>query len=518
MKQKVSKIRKDVVQPTIFTIFGITGDLAKKYLLVSLYNLCAAGELPAQFYLVGYGRRKWSDAEMKAFVVKSLKGALPKFNSKIAGRLLRNAYYVVGDFATPGDYINLKKFLAKLERDAGMHLNKIFYVATAPLYYPEIFKQLGSHGLAHSTKLEQTRILIEKPFGTDAKSAASLNKILHAHFTEEQIFRVDHYLGKLPIQNILSFRFGNGIFEKIWNSQHIDNIQISAVMEDVGIEGRGAFYDETGALLDVVQNHIMQVVALVCMDAPFNMDAECVSERKAQLLKKVRISQDGRDVVRGQYSGYTREQDVRMNSNTETFVALKLFVDTPAFRGVPIYIRTGKALDRRFTDVVVQFKQDSVHFLGNKKHGIDPNLLSIRVQPEESISLRIMVREPGFETQLKPAQMDFCYPPNGEGAYSPSAYEKVIYDALHGDQVSLVRSDVLMQQWRIVDALQKKWRSYPLEIYKQGSEGACEPAQSFRARRHAVVERGNAVLPCATAETSEEKVGLLLNHVVQRPL
>jgi glucose-6-phosphate 1-dehydrogenase len=256
-------------------------------------------------------------------------------------------------------------------------------------------------------------------------------------------------------------------------------------MEDIGIEGRGAFYDETGALLDVVQNHIMQMVALICMDAPFNMDAGCISDQKEKVLKKVRISQDARDVVRGQYDGYTREENVNPKSGTETFVGLKLFVDTPAFKGVPIYIRTGKKLDRRYTDVIVQFKQDSVHFLGSKAHGTQANVLSIRVQPEESISLRIMVREPGFEMALQPAQMDFCYQggdgsSNG-GSYSPSAYEKVMYDALHGDQLSLVRSDVLMQQWRIVDSLKAKWHSYKLEVYAQGSEGP--------ASQHALVAR-----------------------------
>ena len=461
------------IPPTVFTIFGITGDLSKKYLLTALQSLAARGELPDEFYLVGFGRREWDSAELRAFITETLKADVPK--------LTANAHYVIGNFATPQDYAALG---ARLTEIAGARSNKIFYVATAPLYYAEIFKQLGR------AKLPNSRILIEKPFGTDAKSAAALNKILHKSFTEDQIFRVDHYLAKLPIQNILTFRFGNGMFERIWNAQHIDNIQISAVMEDIGIEGRGAFYDETGALLDVVQNHILQMVALVCMDAPYNMDAECIHRAKAAVLKKVRISQEPADVVRGQYRGYTRERDVTPKSNTETFVALKLFVDTPRFRGVPIYVRTGKALDRRYTDVLVQFKQDSVHFLGShgKAHELRANVLSIRVQPEESISLRIMVRRPGFALELAPAQMDFCYTSvggagvDGTDAASPSAYEKVMYDAMHGDQMSHVRSDVLMQQWRIIGALQAKWHRYPLEVYAQGSDGP--------ASQHALVKRG----------------------------
>ena len=468
MAKKLAAREQAEVKPTVFTIFGITGDLSKKYLLTALYNLAEQGELSDPFYLAGYGRRDWDNEQFKAFLEESLRAGVQGYKPEVAAKLFDNASYINGDFATSADYVSLKVYLDSVEKKVGKHLNKIFYLATAPLYYPEIFKQLGACGLAHSTKLEQTRIMVEKPFGSDEASAAELNKILHRSFTEDQIFRVDHYLGKLPIQNLLSFRFGNGLLEKVWNARHIDNIQISAVMEDLGIDGRGAFYDQTGALLDVVQNHILQMVALVCMDAPESLDSDSIHDRKKQVLNKIRIVNDKRYVVRGQYKGYRQEKDVDPSSDTETFVALKLFVDTPRFRGVPIYVRTGKRVDRRYTDVLVQFKQDGIGFLGNTKHAVGANVLSIRVQPEESISLRIMVRKPGFALQLQPAQMDFCYTGTG---YHPGAYEKIMYDALRGDQLSLVRSDVLMQQWRIIDALKKQWKKYPLEFYAPGTEG-----------------------------------------------
>lgn len=468
------------LRPTILTIFGITGNLAERKLLPALYSLKAQDLLPKDLYIVGFSRRDWTHEFLREHLADIIKKNVKDYDSKILGQILDGVYYVCGDFGKSEDYARLGDFLASLEKDRRGHINKIFYLATQPEYYPEIFSQLGNCGLAHCTPEEQSNILIEKPFGYDEKSAKHLTKLLLKHFREDQIYRIDHYLGKDPVQNILSFRFANSVFEHLWSSKHIDNIQISAAMEDIGIENRGAFYERTGALLDVVQNHVLQLLALVCMEQPYSMDPEDIRSRKQELLTKVSINTSAEYVCKGQYTAgiaggkqvvaYRQEEKVASDSQTETFVALKLKVSNDRWRGVPIYIRTGKRLSRRFTEISVEFKQSNIHFLENPNHKLTANVLTIRIHPEESISLRLTVKKPEFAMALEPVQMDFCY--EAKFKYrGPDAYQRIIYEAFFGSHMLFVRSDSVIQQWKIIDRVKKRWQKYALEFYEAGTSG-----------------------------------------------
>jgi glucose-6-phosphate 1-dehydrogenase len=464
---------------TIFTIFGITGDLTQKKLLPALYNLEVRGLLPKEFYIVGFARREWSADFLKKYIRETIEMSVPKADKKVLKRLLKNVYYLRGDFTQKKDYKKLRDFLEGLERAKQKHINKIFYLAVAPSYFPKIFRELGDCGLSHG---KEARILIEKPFGLDKKSAEKLTKILLRSFKEDQIYRIDHYLAKQSIQNILSLRFANGIFEKLWSNKHIDNIQISATMEQIGVEHRGQYYEETGAMLDIIQNHGLQMIALICMQQPRSLKAEHIRDEKYKILRKVRAVKTKDAVVLGQYTagtisakkvaGYREEENVSPNSKTETFAAMKFLINSPRWRGVPIYVRTGKRLEKKYTDIVIEFKQPHVNFLGDANHSLLPNLLKIRMQPDESISLRLMVKEHEFDLNLEAALMNFAYEQNQKiKAPSPGDYEKIIFDALRGSQALFVRSDSVIQQWKIIEDLAKKRKKYQLHFYKAGSRG-----------------------------------------------
>ena len=474
------KKKESLGNPTALVIFGITGDLTAKKLLPSLYNLAERELLPKDLHIVGFARREWSDSFLRDYIRDAVRSTNKKADPDILDALIKNAHYVRGDFDVPDDYRKLSGFFNDLEKQYGAAFHKIHYLATAPSYYPQIFEQLGECGLSVQRKGAYSRILIEKPFGHDELSARALNKILLKSFREEQIYRIDHYLGKEPVQNIMTFRFGNSIFENLWNSKYIDNIQISAVMEDIGIETRGRFYEETGALLDVVQNHILQLVALMCMDQPASLDSEAVRDKKQAVLEKISFNLEKKSVVKAQYAagkvsgadvpGYRQEANVNPKSKTETFAALQLSVRTPRWKNVPIYVRTGKRVDRKFTEINIEFKQNAVKFLGHPQHNLMANVLTLRIQPDESIVLKLMVKKPEFEMALDSVRMSFCY----NVAYPqtiPDAYERIIFDAFRGDQFLFVRSDSILAQWHAVDALKKQWATYSLEMYAAGSAG-----------------------------------------------
>lgn len=460
------------MQPTIITIFGVTGDLTERKLLPALYNLMREKKLPKDFYIVGFARRDWTDKILKEHIAEAVQKHVPDYQGNILTALTKKVYYVKGDFSEKADYTRLREFLNSLEKRKGSHINKVFYLATAPSYYPTIFEELGVSGLHHCCGVEESRVLIEKPFGKDAKSASHLNKILQKHFEESQIYRIDHYLGKEPVQNILTFRFGNGIFEHLWNRRYIDNIQIS-VMEELGVENRAGYYEESGVLLDMVQNHILQLIALICMEEPYSLDPEDIRDKKFEFLRKVHLFTGKQDVVKAQYTGYRNEPKVSKKSLTETFAALKFNINNSRWNGVPIYVRSGKALNKKLTEINIEFKQPRVHFLGETKHHLSANILSIRIQPDEAIALRLMVKSPKFEMELKPAQMNFNYSEFFHD-HSPEAYERIIYDALVGSPLLFVRSDSILQQWKIIDKLKKMWHEYPMLFYKRGSAGPVE--------------------------------------------
>ena len=465
---------------TVFVLFGITGDLASKYLIPAIYNLALRGIGADPLYIIGFARREWSDDFLRNYIKEVLTKRFKNLDQSIVDTLLSRTTYVKGDFNAPDDYTALAKHIQRLEKTYRKPLNKMHYLAVPPNYYADIFNNLGASGLAKEKPSSYSRILIEKPFGSDLKSAASLNKVLLRNFKEDQIYRIDHYLAKEPVQNILAFRFGNGIFENLWNAKYIDNIQVSAVMEDIGIETRGNFYEQTGALLDAIQNHVLQLVALICMDQPKSFTAEAVRDEKYKVLKKIAIDTSKGSVIRGQYTagevngtkvpGYRQENQVDPNSHVETFTSLKLAINNPTWKGVPVYVRTGKRVDRKYTEISIEFKQPSVKFLGHPKHGLQANVLTLRIQPEESIILQLMVKKPDFETQLDPVQMDFCYNTYYKNP-TPEAYERIIYDAMLGTQFLFVRSDSVLEQWKIIDHIHNNWKKYPLAFYAAGTMG-----------------------------------------------
>ncbi len=457
------------MRPTVFVIFGVTGDLTERKLLSALYNLARAKKLPRDFYIAGFARRAWDGDVLRRRFEEAIKKYVPKCEAKILRMLLHKVFYVRGNFEEQGDYLKLKEFLDGLEKRTGSHMDKVFYLAVAPSYYPVIFEELGKCGLAQCCRGNQSKLLIEKPFGKDLRSAVRLNKILQRHFEESQIYRIDHYLAKEPVQNILAFRFANGIFEHLWNKKYIKEIRIT-VAEKIGIESRGGYYEQSGVLLDMVQNHILQLLALTCMEEPLSLAAESIRDKKAELLKYVRVSLDKKDVKKAQYLGYRKEEKVSPKSATETYAALKFSIGNRRWRGVPVFVQSGKALGEKLTEISVEFMMPRAQFLGDARHELSPNVLRLRIQPNEAILLDFQVKTPKFETELHLAEMRFNYSSHFGGA-APEAYERIIFDALAGNQLLFVRADSAIRQWQIISRLQKSWHKYPLGFYKPGKLG-----------------------------------------------
>jgi glucose-6-phosphate 1-dehydrogenase len=446
-------------------IVGGTGDLARRKLLPALYNLCRAGLLPARGPIVGFARSQLSDDQFRgvardAVEEHSRTGLSEDDWSAFASRL----QFVC---AEPEGYAGLARHLGQPSR--------LIYVATPPSTFPEIVRQLGQHGLA-----EGASIVIEKPFGRDLESARSLDRALHSEFDESQIFRIDHYLGKETVQNILVFRFGNAAFERIWNRDAIEQVQIT-VAESIGIEGRGAFYEETGALRDIIQNHALQVLALLAMEPPSAFEAEAIRDEKAKLLHVINPVDPAR-VVRGQYAAgtidgrsvraYRDEEGTAGDSTTETFAALELCVDNWRWAGVPFFLRAGKRMPTRCVEIQIAFRDVPVCFFrGTDVAAVPANHLTIRVQPEESITFTFLAKVPGPEVAVQPVQMQFSY---GESfmVQPPEAYERLLHDAMDGDAMLFARRDGVERAWAVVEpALQSP---APLCLYPAGSWGPRE--------------------------------------------
>lgn len=454
----------------IMVIFGGTGDLTYRKLLPAIMNLEEEGRLPKEFVVVSVGR--------KPFTKESYCQEVSKRIGKPYTFTTRTEYFQLS-FDEAIGYRQLDYYLKEIDNEWGTKGNRLFYFATAPKFFEVIAKNLQQSGMIHQNHSWQ-RVMIEKPFGYDLLSAKRLNKVLCDAVKEKNIFRIDHYLGKEMLQNILYIRFSNIIFERIWDSENIDNIQIT-VSEDIGIEGRGTYYDQSGAMRDMVQNHLFQILALLTMDRPKNFEAETIRNEKVKIIKALKpFDKDDLDryVVFGQYHeadgqrGYLKEEGVSPVSTTETFVGMKLFLDHPNWEGVPFYLKTGKRLDKKEAYITVEFKktQSEDQFFGGEHQA---NILGIRIQPYEGIYLRFNIKEPGHLNHMVPANTDYCH--NCDISYrSPEAYERLILDALQGDASLFTRWDEVEASWEFVDQLtsiccqQKRKLTFG---YKAGSSG-----------------------------------------------
>ena len=448
-------------------IFGASGDLTSRKLVPALYNLKRNGLLPADTRIVGFSRTPMTDDEWRATLrestAKHAEGA--PLDDASWREFAKTIHYQPGDIGRSEDFQGLADRLHTLEGAA--ETTRVYYLATAPQFYEPVVAALGSHGMAIETNGPR-RIVVEKPFGTDLATARALNEHLHSVFHERQVFRIDHYLGKESVQNILALRFANTIFEPVWNRRYIDHVQIT-VAESIGVEGRGAFYEETGALRDILQNHLLQLLTLVAMEPPANLEADALRDEKVKVLRAIRpipVEKVDQSVVRGQYgpgwvgateaTGYRSEPAVDPESETETFVAARLEIDDWRWAGVPFYLRAGKRLPKRATEIAIQFKDVPQRLFPTVGDEPEPNLLVIRIQPDEGILMRFAAKVPGLGIDVRPVNMDFAYG-SAFTVESPDAYETLILDALLGDASLFTRADEVEAAWRIVDPIIDAW-------------------------------------------------------------
>ncbi|MFZ5853845.1 MAG: glucose-6-phosphate dehydrogenase [Chloroflexota bacterium] len=481
-----------VPDPCALVLFGATGDLAHRKVVPALYQLWRTHLLPHEFVLLAFGRRPYTDDafrdELHAALVTYSR--VQPIDERAWRQFSERIIYQRGDFDDPASYDALAARLDTLDRERGTSGNRLFYLATQPSAFAEIIAQLGRVGLDHEVHgAGWRRIIIEKPFGRDLDSAIRLNREVGKVFRERQVYRIDHYLGKETVRNLLVFRFGNGIFEPIWNRRYVDHVQIT-VAESIGVENRGQFYEETGASRDVLQNHLLQLLSLVAMEPPTAFEADALRNEKVKVLgaiAEMSPAEVGRNVVRGQYGpgwvaaeevrGYRQEPEVDPESETETFVAAKLEVDDWRWAGVPFYLRTGKRLPKRATEIAIQFKAVPHRLFRDAHSDPEPNLLAIRVQPDEGILLRFSSKVPGLGLDIRPVNMDFTYG-SSFNVDSPDAYETLILDALLGDQSLFTRADEVEKAWGIVTPIIDAWvaqrRPPPFPNYEAGSWGPAE--------------------------------------------
>ena len=480
--------------PCVVVIFGASGDLTKRKLLPALYHLQQAGNLPENFAVVGVARRPLEDSfagDMKDGIVSG--GGVDASDPKLEPFVNRIRYHSM-NFDDAAGYEGLKELLSKMDGEFQTGGNRLFYLAVAPEYFSDIIHFLGDHGMAQPVGVEDggsgkqwVRIIIEKPFGHDLESARALNDEVNKVFHEDQIFRIDHYLGKETVQNILVFRFANGIFENVWNRNYIDHIEITAA-ESIGIEGRGPFYEGAGALRDVVQNHVMELLSFVTMEPPVSFEAAAVRAEKIKIWRAIQPIHPA-DTVRGQYGpgmvdgkpaiGYRQEDRVHPRSQTETYAALRLEIENWRWAGVPIYIRAGKRLAKRVTEITIQFKQPPLLLFkdreGNCAEGMKSNIISMRIQPDEGIALRFEAKIPGPSMNMSPVNMNFNYA-EAFGVSSANGYERLLLDAMLGDATLFAHRDGVEATWALMTPILQYWAKNPIKDFPNYPAGTWGPS------------------------------------------
>jgi glucose-6-phosphate 1-dehydrogenase len=480
------------IRPAVLIIFGASGDLTKRKLVPAVYNLALSRLLPSGFALVGVARRPKPDFadDMRENVAKFSRRK--PIEDATWNELAKSISYVQGEFSDASTYASLSEEIARLEKERDAKLSRVFYLSVGPDQVPVIVKHLRESGLVEPPAAERDapyqHVVVEKPFGVDLPSARSLNRTLLSHLAESQIYRIDHYLGKETVQNLLVFRFGNTIFEPLWSRQHVDHVQIT-VAEDIGVEGRGKFYETVGITRDIVQNHVLQLLTLATMEPPSSWDADAVRDEKVKVLRALRRV-SGKDVkdstTRAQYvagtvrgdkvPGYREEPDVSKTSMTETYVAMRLNIDNWRWGGVPFYLRSGKRLARRLTEVALHFKPlPHGLFRGAPGAKDEPNSLVVRIQPDEGISLRFSTKVPGGGIAVRDVAMDFRYGA-AFGASAPEAYERLILETMRGDATLFTRADEVEAQWSLIDPILEAWgrEDAPMATYEAGSWGPQE--------------------------------------------
>jgi glucose-6-phosphate 1-dehydrogenase len=478
-------------EPCCMVIFGASGDLTKRKLIPALCNLAQNNLLARQFALIGFSYAPMTTEQFRAQLTEDIKSfATAPVDQQLWDWFLNRIYYVQGDFADPAAYQKLKEQMAACDKEHGTHGNKFFYAAVAPRFFGLVVKQLGAAGLTQETGEQWSRVIIEKPFGRDLDSAKALNREIKETLKESQIYRIDHYLGKETVQNLMVFRFGNSIFEPIWNRHYIDNVQITAT-ETVGVEHRGGYYDTSGALRDMMPNHLFQLLSLTCMEPPVSFEADAVRGKQAEVLAAVQgLSPEEvlTKSVRGQYGegsvggkdlpAYRNEEDVDRNSNTDTYVALRLSIDNWRWADVPFYLRTGKAMQKRVTEIAIQFRRTPfVLFHGTGLTDLQPNRLVIHIQPEEGMSLKFGAKIPGPVMNVGPVHMDFDYKTNF-GATHQTGYERLLYDCMIGDATLFQRADMVESGWRVIRPVMDVWNALPARNFPNYPAGTMGPAES----------------------------------------
>jgi len=483
--------------PCIMTIFGASGDLTQRKLIPALYNLMCDGLLPDEFAMIGFARKLKSNEEFRAEMRKAVEQfsrTLP-IDEKVWDKFGRSLHYQQGDYGTPADYEVLCTRLSAIEKAHASGGNRLFYIATPPEVYGPITENVGKTACLdpNGTDGNWTRLIIEKPFGHDLKSGQTLNEHVHKYFREDQIYRIDHYLGKETVQNILVFRFANGIFEPIWDRKYVDHVQIT-VAESIGIGNRGSYYEHAGVIRDIVQNHLLQLVALTAMEPPAEFSADAVRNEKVKVLKAARVDRShGDGTVRGQYGpgkvdgqvvpGYTQEEGVAPDSSTETYLAMKLCIENWRWAGVPFYIRSGKRMPKRVTEIAIQFKMPPLLLFSEvTAQAIEPNWLVLNIQPDEGISLRFGAKMPGGGENVQPVIMNFSYGSSFK-VPAPDAYERLILDAMLGESTLFTRSDEVEAQWTLTTPVIEQWDGGSgsfIEQYRAGTWGPKE-ADDFMA-------------------------------------
>jgi len=459
--------------PTIFVIFGATGDLSRKKIFPSLYELSKNSLLPDKIKIIAAARSDFTNEGFR----KSLEENIPKLQSDAWKKFSQYIEYFKCDIEKNIDLDKFSTFLNSAEKEIGTCTQRIYYLSISPYIYAEAFENLGQTNLNKGCQshTKPARIVIEKPFGYSLKSAQLLNEKLEHYFSQEQIYRIDHVLGKETVQNIFAFRFGNEIFEPIWNKDYIDNVQITYA-EYVGVEKRGDYYDKSGALRDITQNHLLQLLTLVTMEEPTHFEQMAIRDKKLEILRAIRKMTPAevlRNTVRGQYEGYKKEEKIAPNSQTETYALTKLFIDNKRWQGVPFYLRTGKRLTGKVTSIIISFKDSGHELFQNYWDKPLPNHITIQIEPNEGIGIRLVAKKPGLTTQLEPVDMEFCYKTSFNQP-RPDAYERLLMDIIVGDQTLFIGQ--VGQSWKIIDPIREVWDSNKpnLAIYKPGTWGPQE--------------------------------------------